>query len=905
MKKWISLLTSCLLVLSDFRIPVKAEGISTGQTNSEVNFSLALGRAVEYGIVADTYEQKNHQQTNFAVKTYMNTGQINGEPDLSGTHDVPYQIGEIKANKLRFGTSTYQGQAVQYDVYLPKSYESNINNYIQIDGGGKNTVNLIYESENTIKNNVQSMLDSAVGKSNTLASRATTLDLTNNLVNDINQYVVDTTGYDDNAVIYINIPDTSDYSKIRQVIANQSAFHLHKKENQVIVVNMLGSSPVNLMKYIVTLPEEDRTSKDDRYSTFSPSGQNSSVNVRIDKQIAQKVIWNFPDATNITMNTSAGAFIAPKANINVTGTSAGWIVSGGKVTTDGCEFHYIYTDRKYTPQGPASRNLRFTVYKGMKDNAEKTIGLNGRKFDFELYEADASFNPKGSPIQTVQNNDLANIDFSVINYTESQIEENNGDFYYVIKEKNPGTITDGVKNWDGEIDIHLRGTVADNNGEKSINFVMEYYRYQSAADKAAGKTDNTVRQIDVAGEEFTFSTVYNHYIPETEITITAKKNMNDEPSTDPFNFTLTEVADADGTPLNEAYTDSATNDASGNISFNKITYTASDAGKHYYKISEIAGEDENIHYDSEPQIVTVTVTDDGNGTMTASADPEDIVFNNYTIERQTVHASVELSKKNTEEQVIEGALFGIFDNESGEGTPLLTFTAGTAEINTESPELASVLPKAGASVDLYVVEMQSPEGYLRDPKPHILTISATEQGEVDVVGKKYVLSTIYTAEIDGNTNTSVTNEKTKVSISKVDVASSEELEGAHIQILDEDENIVEEWDSTTETHTIEGLKTNTEYTLRETNAPEGYKIASDTKFRIDDGNNITSDGTVTEDGIILIEDELLSVNISKVDITNGEEIEGAMIQVFDDENNIVDEWVSLKEIHTISGIIAN
>ncbi|MBR4162408.1 MAG: hypothetical protein IKR11_02730, partial [Solobacterium sp.] len=150
MKKWISLLTSCLLVLSNFRVPVKAAGISTGQTNSEVNFSLVLGRAVEYGIVADTYEQKNHQQTNFAVKTYMNTGQINGEPDLSGTHDVPYQIGEIKANKLRFGTSTYQGQKVQYDVYLPKSYESNINNYIQIDGGGHNTVKLIYESENTM-----------------------------------------------------------------------------------------------------------------------------------------------------------------------------------------------------------------------------------------------------------------------------------------------------------------------------------------------------------------------------------------------------------------------------------------------------------------------------------------------------------------------------------------------------------------------------------------------------------------------------------------------------------------------------------------------------------------------------------------------------------------------------------
>ena len=117
----------------------------TDQTNSQVNFKLATGRAVEYGIVADTYDQKNHQQTNFAVKHFKNSGEINGEPDLSGTHDVPYQIGSIDLNKLRFGTNTYQGKAVQYDVYLPKSYESNINNYVQIDGGGKDTVNIVYE----------------------------------------------------------------------------------------------------------------------------------------------------------------------------------------------------------------------------------------------------------------------------------------------------------------------------------------------------------------------------------------------------------------------------------------------------------------------------------------------------------------------------------------------------------------------------------------------------------------------------------------------------------------------------------------------------------------------------------------------------------------------------------------
>ena len=48
----------------------------TDQDTSQVNYSQALGRAVEYGIVADTYVQKNHQQTNFAVKNYRNRDRL-------------------------------------------------------------------------------------------------------------------------------------------------------------------------------------------------------------------------------------------------------------------------------------------------------------------------------------------------------------------------------------------------------------------------------------------------------------------------------------------------------------------------------------------------------------------------------------------------------------------------------------------------------------------------------------------------------------------------------------------------------------------------------------------------------------------------------------------------------------
>jgi hypothetical protein len=80
---------------------------------------------------------------------------------------------------------------------------------------------------------------------------------------------------------------------------------------------------------------------------------------------------------------------------------------------------------------------------------------------------------------------------------------------------------------------------------------------------------------------------------------------------------------------------------------------------------------------------------------------------------------------------------------------------------------------------------------------------------------------------------------TKVKVSKTDIVSGAEFEGAHIQVIEtvvddktgeKTEKVVREWTSTTEPHEIEGLKTGVTYTLRETVAPEGYAIASDSDY---------------------------------------------------------------------------
>ena len=163
----------------------------------------------------------------------------------------------------------------------------------------------------------------------------------------------------------------------------------------------------------------------------------------------------------------------------------------------------------------------------------------------------------------------------------------------------------------------------------------------------------------------------------------------------------------------------------------------------------------------------------------------------------------------------------------------------------------------------------------------------------------------------------VKDEATKVSISKVDVTNEKELEGATIQILDENGNVVElngkkaEWVSTNEPHVIEGLDVEKTYTLRETVAPEGYTIATDTKFELNADGTVNKTKTTTKtnsEGVLLIEDKKTSVKISKVDIANGKEVEGATIQILDKDGNVVKvdgerlEWVSTKTPHEIKGL---
>lgn len=120
----------------------------------------------------------------------------------------------------------------------------------------------------------------------------------------------------------------------------------------------------------------------------------------------------------------------------------------------------------------------------------------------------------------------------------------------------------------------------------------------------------------------------------------------------------------------------------------------------------------------------------------------------------------------------------------------------------------------------YLVEVRAPGGYLVDPQRR--TIVVGEDGR-----------------IDGSASTSLTieDDHTKVEITKRDITTEDEIEGAALRILDADGKVVESWMSTAEPHRIDALPPGT-YTLEETMTPRTHDLAKAITFTVEQTGEI-------------------------------------------------------------------
>lgn len=178
-----------------------------------------------------------------------------------------------------------------------------------------------------------------------------------------------------------------------------------------------------------------------------------------------------------------------------------------------------------------------------------------------------------------------------------------------------------------------------------------------------------------------------------------------------------------------------------------------------------------------------------------------------------------------------------------------------------------------------IKEVKTLEGYIPDQKKYDINLSYNDTEQL-----------VYFTDLD------IKNVKTTVEISKTDVTDSKELEGAHLSLFDKDNNLIEKWISGKEPHIVRGLHIGEEYRFHEDLSPLGYATANDVVF------TVKGDGETTK---VIMKDEITKVDISKVDASTGEELEGAMLTLKDKETGeIIENWISQKEAHRINGLVA-
>ena len=238
---------------------------------------------------------------------------------------------------------------------------------------------------------------------------------------------------------------------------------------------------------------------------------------------------------------------------------------------------------------------------------------------------------------------------------------------------------------------------------------------------------------------------------------------------------------------------------------------------------------------------------------------------------------------------VEGAVLTVIEKgEDGEETVLERWTSKKGETH----DFGSKLERGKQYL---LREVTAPAGYGKLTTD--IAISVNEDGTIKTALAK-------TKDKDGNDVYLVENTKISVKISKVDITSGTELEGAKIRIIGEDGKVIEEWTSTKAVHEVFGLEPGVTYTLNETVAPNGYALTADTTFVLKEDGSIDTTKTTTtvKDGVLLVQDKVFSFKVRKQDEA-GKLLGGAKLKISYRNNKEIVSWTTeANKEKTITGL---
>lgn len=212
--------------------------------------------------------------------------------------------------------------------------------------------------------------------------------------------------------------------------------------------------------------------------------------------------------------------------------------------------------------------------------------------------------------------------------------------------------------------------------------------------------DDKSETLEVKKGKVNLATFTNSYAAKGSVTLAAKKHFTGGAlAGNDFSFALYKGDKAEGTPL-----ETVTNDENGNITFQPINYT--EAGDYDYTIKEVKGADPTVVYDGQEVKVKVSVTDNKNGTLGATATyGGDEAVPTFTNSKPTADVTVEATKVLAGKDLTADAFtFGLYDQDGNEDARGTNDKNGKVKLTVKGLNLGEYdytlkEEKAGQSVD--------------------------------------------------------------------------------------------------------------------------------------------------------------------------------------------------------------
>lgn len=335
----------------------------------------------------------------------------------------------------------------------------------------------------------------------------------------------------------------------------------------------------------------------------------------------------------------------------------------------------------------------------------------------------------------------------------------------------------------------------------------------------------------------------------------------------------------------------------------KISIKKSDSKGNVQGEASLEGAEYTVYGADGQEVGIITTDKDGNGSLenlvlgtytvkeTKAPEAYDLDWNTYTVEltykdqntaiilgnvdsKENVKTGkIEIKKTDTEGNPLKSGEFGIYANaDMYIGDTLYKKGQLVVSIKTDDSGVASSgdLPYGS----YYVKEISAPTQEARNSHNFVLS---DDTQYVKINGK--------------NKTDTVTFVDKKVTASKTTITGTDEIKGAVMTVTDNGGKVIDTWTSDGNPHSIKGLHEGCEYTLTETTAPKGYVKADSIKFTV---------STDKKDQTLVMKDKQFTA--SKKDVSGKNYVEGAKLEVRDDQNRVVDSWTSTKEDHYVSGL---